>query len=305
MTHSPRVFSAWSPKDVTGCCGPERAHRVGDVHQHVGAVDRQAALARRGHVLLVHDRRQRPLARLAALWLVGRLRHLAPRLDDDRLQLFAPPTHRCRPARTRGRSRSSRRRTGTMFSPAWPIAMTLRSFSPYRSLRGDGVVDALAPDVARRRAARRCRPRRRRRSASRPAAEHQPVEAGPAQPRRRPAALMAVGDGAGQRRLGDDRHPAAHVRLGAGERAVHEAEQVVGRERIDRRTVLEHVADAQPARADVLARPLLGNWCVPKSNRSSGRCGQPCPHSRRELMTSSAAIEIAERQYRASQAAER
>ena len=117
--------------------GRQGAHRVGDVHQHVGAVDREAALAGRGHVLLVHDRGQRLCARTAGqAGRVGRLRGVAPRLDDDRLQVLGcRRRRRFRHARTTRSFSLIQARNVTMFSPAWPMAMTLRSFSPYSLLK--------------------------------------------------------------------------------------------------------------------------------------------------------------------------
>ena len=58
------------------------------------------------------------------------------------------------------------------------------------------------------------------------ALEDQTVKACPAQAGGRPTTVMAVGNRTGQRGLGDDRHPAAHVGRRASQRAVHEAKDV-------------------------------------------------------------------------------
>jgi len=94
------------------------------------------------------------------------------------------------------------------------------------------------------------------------ALEDKAIEAGPAEAGSAPAALVAIGDGAGERALGDDGEAAAHRGFGAGERAVHEAEDVVGAERVDAGSGFEDVTDADAAGADVLAGPLFGDWRV-------------------------------------------
>src|SRR5512142_99205 len=71
--------------------------------------------------------------------------------------------------------------------------------------------------------------------------------------------MMAVCYGAGERRFCDDSHASAHVGLRAGERTIHKAEDVVGTERVDLRTVLEDVLDAETAPAEVLFSPFFRN----------------------------------------------
>ena len=85
------------------------------------------------------------------------------------------------------------------------------------------------------------------------AAEEDAVEAGPAKASAGPAAVVGVGDGAGEGRLGDDGHAAAHGDVGAGQGAEHEAEEVVGAQGVDGGAVVEHVFNAEATGADVLA----------------------------------------------------
>ena len=110
-----------------------------------------------------------------------------------------------------------------------------------------------------------------------PALEEQRVEAGPPLPRGAPAADVAVRNGARQGRLGNDREPAAHRRLTPGQRTVDEGQQIVGRHRIDLRSVVEQVLHAQSARPDVeqgvgLIDPLIGD----RSARQIDPCHMVC-----------------------------
>ncbi len=85
------------------------------------------------------------------------------------------------------------------------------------------------------------------------ALEDQAIEAGPLQLGRGPAAHVRVGHGAAQRRLGDNCQTTAHVDIGAGERAIHDAQDVIWRERLDLRAVVEDILDAEAAGAQVFA----------------------------------------------------
>ncbi len=246
----------------------QRAHRVGDIHQHVGAIERQAALARAGDVGLVHDDRQSAVVGLLPGLSVGRLGQRLFGLDDHGLQVLrAANAARAAPAAgpvvlvdpTGEADEMLARRADGDDGQVLLAELGLEVF--------DRLVDAHAPDgrgvaqfnfaildvgVDRRVGL---------------ALEDQPVEAGPAQAGRRPTAVMAVGHGSRQGRLGYDSHPAAHVGRRPSQRAIHEAEDVIGRQRFDRWPILEYVAHTQTARADVLARPLFGDAFVFHSAR--------------------------------------
>ena len=111
------------------------------------------------------------------------------------------------------------------------------------------------------------------------ALEQQTVEAGPLELGSRPAAHVAVGHGAGQRRLGNDRQPAAHLDLGARQRTSHHAQEVVGRKGLDLRPVVKHVLDAQAAGADVFAHILVVERLVGDSARAQIDASNPIVES--------------------------
>jgi hypothetical protein len=126
----------------------QRADALGDIHQHVGAVDAQAALARGGDVLLGHDRGQRLLARFLVRFLVGWFRLvLLVALDDDRLETLA--------AGDRTRAVATRRAvidvdpTGKAHQvlTGWPNRHAVTSFAVALAQDAQRLVDALAPDV--------------------------------------------------------------------------------------------------------------------------------------------------------------
>ncbi len=208
-------------------------HVADDVHEHIGAVDRKTSLARGRDVCLVHDGGQSALVSRVPGITIGRLGELLVGLDDHSLKVLAAADTACS---------TTARGTVVFVDPAgkphqvFPcradghnadVVFLLIAVALPQDL--DCFVDAFPPQVA-----------------GVPnlnfavfhvgihrffslALEYQAVEAGPPQPRRRPAAMMRVCDGTGERRLGDDGHTTAHVGLGAREGAVHEAQNVVRR----------------------------------------------------------------------------
>ena len=240
-----------------GVLGRQRAHRVDDVHQHVGAVDAQAALARGSHHGLVHDRGQGLLVGVLERDAISRLGLiLLVALDDNRLEVFGA-SHCTRAAAARcalvlvhevavahqlfaGWADGHHRALGATI-----VLQDLDRVVGFHAPDRRGVVDAhfVVFDVQVDWVVGL-------------ALDQQAVEAGPLELGCCPAAHVAVGDSAGQRRLGHHSQPAAHLDLGAGQRAVHNAQQVVRRVRIDIRAVVQHVLDAQAAGADVLAHIL-------------------------------------------------
>ena len=67
----------------------QRANRIGDVHQDVGAINRKAALARAGDVGFIHDDRQRACMGLFPAIFFSRFGEALLGLDDDGFQIFA------------------------------------------------------------------------------------------------------------------------------------------------------------------------------------------------------------------------
>ncbi len=231
----------------------QRANAGSDVHEHVRSIQAQPALARGRDVLLVHNRRQRAAVRLFEPWMINRLREFLLSLDDDGLQ-FLRAAHRARTA--------AARRAVILVDPCRKPHQVLTRLADrhhrevffailFFKVR-DGFVRAHAPHRARivqrdvaifhiRIHRRLCR-----------AAEDQPVEASPAHTRRRPSALMAVRNRARQRAFGDHCQPTAHVGLRACQRTVHEAEQVIWPQRVNRCASFQAVTHAEPARTDIL-----------------------------------------------------
>lgn len=108
-------------------------------------------------------------------------------------RFFKPPTAPV-PPRPAERSFSfSHDAYRTLFSPACPMAMTLRSFSPYFAWKCLTVAWTPCPRGRRRRAVRPCRPQCRRTSVWRPRRwKSRPSNPGPSQPRRRPPWWLSV-----------------------------------------------------------------------------------------------------------------
>jgi hypothetical protein len=236
----------------------EGTDAAGDVHQRVGAVDGEAPLSRAGDALLVADGVEGltagglPGGRIVdlALLLLG--------LEDDGLELLAP-AHGAGSAPPEGTvvfvdpGREARGPLSSLADGADREVLFTVALLEER----DGLVDSLAPDL---RCVAQLHPTLRDEGVDRAlgaAREDESVQAGPTQPGTAPATLVAVGDGAGERRLGDRRPTTAHVGLRAGQGTVHEAEDVLRGKWIDLRPVLQHVAHAQTPGADVLLGPAL------------------------------------------------
>ncbi len=235
--------------------GGQRANALGNVHEHVGAVDAEATLARRGDVLGRHNRGQRLLARFAVGVLVGRLRAiLLVALDHNCLEVLAA-TH-CARAIAAGGAVIDIEPAGkaheVLAGAANRHAVAIGAVALLEN--GKRFVDVLAPQV---------------RSIIQghiavfhigidglvgPALENETVKAGPLKLGRCPAAHVRVCNGAREGRLCDDGKTAAHVDIRTRERAIHDAQQIFRRERLNFRAVIKDILDAQPARANVLAR---------------------------------------------------
>ena len=68
--------------------GGQSANAVGDVHQHVGAIDGETALARAGDVLFGHDVLESAVVSGFPLFAVRGFDDLLLRLDDDGLEVL-------------------------------------------------------------------------------------------------------------------------------------------------------------------------------------------------------------------------
>jgi hypothetical protein len=79
------------------------------------------------------------------------------------------------------------------------------------------------------------------------------VEASSTQATGSPATLVAVGNRAGQRRPAHDRQPAGWIRHASAERTGHEAQQILGAQRIDAR--------------DAIGVPAGGITCLSRGRR--------------------------------------
>jgi len=181
--------------------GREPVHLLGEVHQHVRPVHREPALVGRGHVGLLNRLHRRLVTRHERL-AVCRLGHLRPGLDDDGFEVLRPH-HRAGAPAAGGpvvlvddagvahlvlAAGTDRHRREVL--PVGAVDLGLDGV--------DGVVDAVAPEVA---------------GVTEfdlavldhgvdglvgPSLEQQAVEAGPLEPGAAPAAVVGVGDGVGQ-----------------------------------------------------------------------------------------------------------
>ena len=264
------------PAGVLGVEGGQRADGVGDVHQHVGAVDAQPSLARRGDVVLVHDRRQRPLVGLLPGRLVGGLIDaLVAGYDHDGLELLRAP-HRAGAAAARGalvvvepggeldqilaRGTDGHHVGVLAVAFAQDLVRLVGGFAPEVGGVFDLDLTVLHQQVDR---------------FFGRALDEQAVEAGPLELGRGPAAHVAVGHRTRERALGDHRQTAAHLGLGSGERAGHDREQVVGAERVHVGAVVEDVLDAEPTATDPLLQIFFLGGLVGDLTGGEVDLGQP------------------------------